>query len=389
MVLLISVALLACTAGKDTAGTTQAVDSDGDGYSVALGDCDDQDPEVHPLADEWCDGIDNNCNHVVDESSAIDAATWYVDADQDGYGDVDQPQPGCSAPAGTVADATDCNDDDATIYPGADEIPCDGIAQSCTGWDGDRIVPDEYPVLQDAISDAMPGETICVYQGSYDAVVVDRALTIIARQGANRTEIVGNAGPALTVDAVSGLTVTGFTLTGGDAESGGGMLVQNSNNVWVQDCVFVDNSANQGGAAAILVSQDVIFQDSAFSRNHGANGGAIAIWGSDRVSIDNVTFINNEADHGGGSIYCKGSGFTMNQVDISSNRAEQGAGLYLDRCDLVATGGQISGNQALGSDKVVAAGGGLWALGGSVSFTDTEFSDNSPDDSYCVATIGC
>ncbi|MCU0598130.1 MAG: fibronectin type III domain-containing protein [Desulfobacterales bacterium] len=43
-------------------------DGDGDGYSVNEGDCDDQDPDVHPGAVEICgDNKDNNCNGAIDE----------------------------------------------------------------------------------------------------------------------------------------------------------------------------------------------------------------------------------------------------------------------------------------------------------------------------------
>ena len=42
-------------------------DADGDGYSVADGDCDDSDPTVYPGAPEECDGLDNDCNGVADD----------------------------------------------------------------------------------------------------------------------------------------------------------------------------------------------------------------------------------------------------------------------------------------------------------------------------------
>ena len=81
-----------------------------------------------------CDGIDNDCDTVVDEG-AIDMTTFYEDWDGDGFGDAEYSEDGCEAPAGYVADSTDCNDVDSSIHPGASDTAWDGIDQDCNGED--------------------------------------------------------------------------------------------------------------------------------------------------------------------------------------------------------------------------------------------------------------
>jgi hypothetical protein len=102
------------------------------GYLAEAGDCDDGDPAQHPGADEYCNGEDDDCDELVDEGDALDVATWYQDADGDGYGDLDVTLLACDAPTGFVEDATDCDDEVASTYPGADEY-CDGVDSDCDG----------------------------------------------------------------------------------------------------------------------------------------------------------------------------------------------------------------------------------------------------------------
>ncbi len=128
LVLIVFPLLLACS---DDA----FVDLDGDGYcgdvdrkgepvtecsdGAIPGDCDESDPEINPFADEWCDGVDTDCDGAVDPPQSIDADAWYTDRDSDGYGDPQGLAKACMQPAGWVADNTDCNDDDASVNPGA------------------------------------------------------------------------------------------------------------------------------------------------------------------------------------------------------------------------------------------------------------------------------
>ena len=127
----------------DTGAADPAVDADADGYA-STSDCDDDDPSVHPGADELCDGIDNDCDGFVDDDdpSGIGETTSWADVDGDGFGDPSAASAWCAIPSGYVADDGDCDDDDPTIHPAADEL-CDGVDNDCDGLVDD----DDSPVV--------------------------------------------------------------------------------------------------------------------------------------------------------------------------------------------------------------------------------------------------
>ena len=111
---------------------TSAYDDDGDCYcesgtcqgsvdvsctTVSAGDCDDGNDDISPGEPEVCDGIDNNCDGTTDEATAVDAGTWYLDADGDGYGNPSSYSVSCTMPGGYVANSSDCNDSSASVNP--------------------------------------------------------------------------------------------------------------------------------------------------------------------------------------------------------------------------------------------------------------------------------
>jgi len=65
-------------------------------------------------SDVTCNGIDDDCDGLVDEDAPV--STWYWDADGDGRGEGAQFQTSCSHSPGYVPNNTDCNDTDPSIW---------------------------------------------------------------------------------------------------------------------------------------------------------------------------------------------------------------------------------------------------------------------------------
>ncbi len=130
------------------------------GYVYGInGDCDDTDNTVYPGAQEICgNGVDDDCNGIVDDGNDN---IYYLDADQDGYGNPLETIYACIPPNGYVDNSDDCNDADETVYLGASEL-CDGIDNNCDGVvdencgtdaDGDGLIDTYDPDPTDSDSD--------------------------------------------------------------------------------------------------------------------------------------------------------------------------------------------------------------------------------------------
>ena len=133
------------------------------GYVTTLGDCDDSDPAVNPEGVEVCDGVDNDCDGATDDSTAEDASVWHEDGDGDGWTSETETVTACEPPSDYAAasEAWDCDDSDASVHPGAEEVAGDGVDQDCDGADA-AASDTGSGVLQDTAAEdtgAVPADT--------------------------------------------------------------------------------------------------------------------------------------------------------------------------------------------------------------------------------------
>ncbi|MBI5556212.1 MAG: putative metal-binding motif-containing protein [Deltaproteobacteria bacterium] len=133
-------------------------DNDGDTFALEGGecgvvDCDDTDAAVHPSAVEDCtDGIDNNCNGLVDaqDGGAVNCPAVCTDGDGDSY-----------AVEGGECGPVDCNDADATVNPGAAEICADSVDNDCDSQVDEGCDPACPDADGDGFTDAACGGNDC------------------------------------------------------------------------------------------------------------------------------------------------------------------------------------------------------------------------------------
>ncbi len=125
-------------------------DADGDGFGDAESstiacdapvgtvaddtDCDDLVDTTFPGADEVCNGADDDCDTLVDGADGdVDLSTggvFYPDSDGDGFGVPGGALSACTRPSGYAVLATDCDDGNGSVFPGAFEV-CNSIDDDC------------------------------------------------------------------------------------------------------------------------------------------------------------------------------------------------------------------------------------------------------------------
>ncbi len=220
-------------------------------------DCDDANAEVLPGAPELCNGVDDDCDGMIDDG--VDVPTWYVDADGDTYGNgADPALVQCAQPVGYADNAADCNDADPLVNPTNPWYPDrdadgygdpDGLQASCskpvgsgfeylvTGGDCDDNDPAVNPGGVEVCDAADIDEDCDGLSDDVDASVTGPFQTVYADLDADG---LGDAFAAVQAcDVRTGQTVDGSDCDDADVRTGAGT------------CPFVDVQVGDSVACAL------------------------------------------------------------------------------------------------------------------------------------------
>ncbi len=309
-----SLSLVGCVTGEelDPVPTPDAPlpqpddDIDNDGVKAAQ-DCNDENPDVRPGAQELCDGIDNNCDGVMDESSAT-------------FQDAAGPR------------------DVSELFDGTAELPA-------------------------RISFATAGKLqLCGASTYFAAITVVKSLEIVGT-GAE-TSILDGGGKVRVITTETQGTTTSLRdvrLANGNATTGGALYCADTT-VDVRDVVIANNRVSGRGAGVALDRCNSNFNRVTIRDNAGASGAGLSAL-SGTATLTNVTLTKNAATTVGGALTST-TGSVVNLIDSivleNSSGNNQGGGVFVD--------GTVSCNNTSFNKNT---GNGVFLTGNAANFTST------------------
>ncbi len=343
----------------------------------------DRDPQfVDAYGPDGLPGTDDDDLHLADGSPCIGAgADSFVPpehvADMDGQPRIQE----CRVDVG--ADETgyghDCDEngvvDTCDIVAGThDDCNANGIPDPCDLATGEAEDTDDNGVLdecqairnvtqstyhgaiQAAIGRAADGDVIEVGPGTYHERIDlwGFAITLRSTDGPEVTVLDGDQASSV-VTCVSGegadTIIEGFTITDGQAVSGGGMYVSGSSPT-VARCVFLANNAESYGGGLVVANGSPFVTGCTFSGNSASVGGGMCNWEDTASLVVNCMFTGNSAGAGGGA-YCYYSDPTFANCNFSGNSStSRGGGMY----NLFASPTLV--NCSFSANSAVTSGGG-------------------------------
>jgi parallel beta-helix repeat protein len=219
-------------------------------------------------------------------------------------------------------------------------------------------VPEDYATIQEAILASSDGDTILVSAGAYYESVdfFGKLIVLVSREGPGQT-IIQSGGSVVSFMSGEGpqAVLEGFTITGGNAPAGGGVLIVSSSPTIKGNTIagnLAANTADASGGGIYLEDSNSLVEGNSIVGNgvccfdplpHYARGGAVYCTGGSPV------FANNRIERNYTSTTWSNVGIAGGVCDYSA------AAVFLN--NIIAGNYSLSGSAQSGGAGVVSTSG--------------------------------
>lgn len=238
---------------------------------------------------------------------------------------------------------------------------------------------DAFPLLQDALAAAVPGDEVWVAAGLYKPGTLGDSRTNtfwIDKSIALYGGFAGGESSRAERDWEANVTVLSGDLAGNDITNAYGVVLDWSGVVGNDNCY--DVMTTWGAFCTIdgfTITGGRGDWDDPRPLPHGAGNGLNAAWGN--LSLSNLVFRGNHGNtKPGGAIYFWESTGTVSHVSFIGNDGSDGGGVYCRDASIVFTDVLFQENDAIDDDTTVS-GGGMYVYGTNTQVFDCQFISNS------------
>ncbi len=229
-----------------------------------------------------------------------------------------------------------------------------------TSGDGTEGTP--YKTITKGLSEANFGDSVLVEAGTYsEEVTIPNGVCISSRDGSDTTIIQSPDGDGYVVTvsgAGKGTRVGGFTIAGGGGNTGGGIVVEGSDSVWIVENEIKENTGLGGVFVDSSSYGNLIMENSIHDNVSVSGGGGIHDEGSSVIIHNDIS--SNSALYGGGLSVYTGDGHIGSNYIIDNQATGDGGGIFLSPDDETAISlinNVLSGNTANVGDSGDTGGG--------------------------------
>ena len=212
-----------------------------------------------------------------------------------------------------------------------------GLANSANAGNMIRV-PADQPSIQSAIDAASDGDMVVVSEGTYSEIIDFNGKAITVKSIGDPAKTIIDGGQ---LDSVVKFTsgegaeslLSGFTITNGAANSGGGIAIINSSPT-IQKNIVIHNRACDGAGILVnsgspVIRNNTIQQNGQSGCSGGAGGGGIEVRGTGSAQIISNLIQQNNAGNGAGggglSLWAAGTPTVMNNTFIQNKALTGGA----------------------------------------------------------------